>query len=148
MTSPSPLRILALDVGKRRIGLAATDATGTLVLPLQVLRRTNLTADLDLLLAVIDERRVKLLLLGMPRREDGSDGPMGREGRFLARKLMAARPSLRLATHDEAYSTVEAEQRLRERGMNARDQRRVIDAMAAVVILEDWLAAGGPEKLP
>ena len=142
------MRILALDVGKRRIGLAANDATGTLALPLQVLGRTNLTADLDHLLAVIDERQVEVLLLGIPLREDGSEGPMGREGRFLAAKLTAARPALRVATHDEAYSTVEAEQRLRERGLTAREQRSVIDAMAAVVILEDWLAAGGPEKLP
>jgi len=139
------LSALALDVGRRRIGIAGTDPTGTLALPLQVLQRTSLRADLDGLLAVIDERGVEVLVIGIPVREDGSEGRMGREARFLAGKLVAARPGLQLQPCDEAYSTAEAEQMLRERGLDARAQRAMIDAVAAQVILETWMATQDQE---
>ena len=134
------MRILALDVGKRRIGLAATDPTGTLVLPLHVLQRTSARADIDHLLALIDEREVEVLVVGIPIREDGSEGKVARDARFLADKLQALRPALQVAFQDEAYSTAEAEERLIERGMDGRERRKVVDAVAAQVILESWLA--------
>jgi putative holliday junction resolvase len=134
------LNALSLDVGRRRIGIAATDPTGALALPLEVLHRTSLRADLDRLFALLDERDVHVLVLGIPIREDGSEGPMGREARFIAGKLVARRPALRIETCDEAYSTAEAEERLRERGLDARQQRALIDAIAAQVILEGWMA--------
>ena len=130
-------------MGKRRIGIAGTDPTGTLTLALQVLQRSSPRADLDHLLALIDERAVKVLVVGIPLREDGSEGRIARDARFLARKLAAAKPALQLAYHDEAYSTVEAHERLAQRGMDGRQQRRVVDAVAAQVILEDWLTAQG-----
>jgi len=131
------LSILCLDVGKRRIGLAGT--AGEVVLPLHVLRRTSPRRDLDELLATIDERGVDQLVVGIPIREDGSEGRIARDARFLATKLQQLRPALRIHFQDEAYSTVEAEERLTQRGMDGRSRRQVVDAVAAQVILETWM---------
>jgi putative holliday junction resolvase len=109
-------------------------------LALEVLGRTAPRADLDRILALIDERAVEVLVVGIPIRADGSEGKIARDARFFAAKLADARPSLRVAYHDEAYSTVEAHDRLGQRHMDTRQQRKVVDAVAAQVILEDWLA--------
>jgi putative holliday junction resolvase len=106
-----------------------------------VLSRTSPRADLDHILALIDARDVEVLVVGIPVRADGSEGRIARDARFFAAKLSDARPSLRVAYHDEAYSTVEAHDRLQQRDMDGRQQRKVVDAVAAQVILEDWLAA-------
>ncbi len=139
-TAP-PVRALALDLGKRRIGIAATDPSGTLALALEVLTRVSVRSDLDRLLELIDARDVEVLVVGIPVRADGSEGRIARDARFFAAKLADARPSLRVAYHDEAYSTVEAHDRLQQRHMDGRQQRKVVDAVAAQVILEDWLVA-------
>jgi putative Holliday junction resolvase len=131
--------VLALDVGKRRIGLAGTDPTGTIALPLSVLRRTSPHADIDALLTLIDGRQVQLLLVGIALREDGSEGPASRDARFLAAKLTQVRPELQLVFTDEAYTTTEAHDLLRQRGMDGRAQRQVVDAIAAQLILEGWM---------
>ena len=130
---------LALDVGKRRIGLAGTDPTGALVLPLKVLRRRSLREDLDHLLGLIDERQVQVLVVGVPIREDGAEGKIAKDARFIGGKLAALRPALQIEYFDEAYTTVEAEERLRERGLDGRKRKAVVDAVAAQVILESWL---------
>lgn len=126
-------------MGKRRIGLAGTDPTGALVLPLKVLRRRSLREDLDHLLGLIDERQVQVLVVGIPIREDGSEGKIAKDARFIGGKLAALRPALQIEYFDEAYTTVEAEDRLRERGLDGRKRKAVVDAVAAQVILESWL---------
>ena len=70
-------------MGKRRIGVAATDPGGTLALALEVLTRTSVRADLDRLLALIDTRDVETLVVGIPLRADGSEGRIARDARFL-----------------------------------------------------------------
>ena len=126
-------------MGKRRIGVAASDAERILAFPLDVLHRSSPRADLDHLLAQIDERDVGVVVIGIPVREDGSEGRIAKDARFLGGKLAALRPGLRVEYADEAYTTVEAEERLRERGMDSRAQRSVIDSVAAQVLLEGWL---------
>lgn len=138
------MTVLCLDVGKRRIGLAGTDPTDTLVLPLQVLERSSPRRDLDQLLDVIDDRSVTLVVVGIPLREDGSEGRIAKDARFLATKLLQLRDGLDVEFQDEAYSTVEADERLMERGMDARQRREVVDAVAAQVILESWKARQAP----
>jgi len=140
------LSILCLDVGKRRIGVAGTDPTGALALPLHVVQRTSPRQDLDQLLASIDDRGVTQLVIGIPIREDGSEGRIARDARFLAGKLQQLRPALAIHFQDEAYSTAEADERLMERGMDGRQRRQVVDAVAAQVILESWMARQGPES--
>jgi len=135
-------------VGKRRIGIAGTDPGGTLALALEVLVRTAPRADLEHLLELIDAREITTLVVGIPVREDGSEGRIARDARFLANKLVELRPGLSVAYQDEAYSTAEAHERLTQRGMDGRQQRRIVDAIAAQVILEDWLASReqGPQR--
>ena len=138
-------------MGKRRIGLAASDAERILAFPLDVLQRSSPRADLDHLLARIDERRVGVLVVGIPVREGGSEGRISKDARFLGSKLAALRPALQVEYADEAYTTVEAEERLRERGLDSRAQRSVIDSVAAQILLEGWLDRvqadpGGPGR--
>ncbi len=126
-------------MGKRRIGVAASDAERILAFPLDVLHRTSARADLDHLLARIDERGIGVVVVGIPVREDGSEGRIAKDARFFGSKLAALRPGLRIEYADEAYTTVEAEERLRERGLDSRAQRGIIDSVAAQIILEGWL---------
>lgn len=130
-------------MGKRRIGIAATDPTGTLALALEVLTRGSPRTDIDHLVELIDDRAVAILVVGLPLREDGSEGRVARDARFIAGKMVALRPALQVVYQDEAYSTVEAHERLTQRGMDGRQQRSVVDAVAAQIILEDWMAAQG-----
>ncbi len=127
-------------MGKRRIGLALGAPSRTLTLPLDVLQRTSPRADLDQLLARIDGDAVGVVVVGIPVREDGSEGRIAKDARFLGSKLSELRPQLHVDYLDEAYTTVEAEERLRERGLDARAQRPIIDSVAAQVLLEGWLA--------
>jgi len=133
-------------VGKRRIGVAATDPTGSLALAVEVLKRTSPRADIDHLVGLIDDRGVATLVVGIPLREDGNEGRVARDARFLAAKIAALRPALQVVFQDEAYSTVEAHERLAARGMDGRRQRTVVDAVAAQIILEDWLADGAAAR--
>ena len=126
-------------MGRRRIGLAVTDPGRILALPLELLVRTSPRADIDALLRAIDERGVAVLVVGIPVREDGSQGRIAKDARFLAEKLLQLRPHLRIDYEDEAYTTSEAEQRLHERGLDTRQQRAILDSVAAQVILEGWL---------
>jgi len=134
------VRVLALDVGKRRIGVAATDPSGALALPLEVWTRRSPREDIDHLLALVDQREAELLLVGIPVREDGSEGRIAKDARFLAGKIDALRPALQTVFFDEAYTTVEAEERLRERGLDGRQRKEMVDAVAAQVLLETWMA--------
>ncbi len=127
-------------MGKRRIGLAASDPSGSMALPLEVCIRSSPRADLDHILARLEERGVGVVVVGIPVREDGSEGRIAKDARFLGSKLAALRPGLRVEYADEAYTTVEAAERLRERGLDARSQRPIIDSVAAQVLLEGWLA--------
>ncbi len=131
--------MLALDVGKQRIGLAVSDPSGTIALPLDVLERSRPRDDLDHLLTCVDDRGVGIVVVGIPFREDGSEGRIARDARFFGSKLAALRKGLRIEYADEAYTTVEATERLRLRGITARDQRSIIDSVAAQVLLEGWL---------
>ncbi|MFM2248465.1 MAG: hypothetical protein RL071_4540 [Pseudomonadota bacterium] len=140
---------VGLDVGTKTIGLARAAEGVDHVQPWATLQREGVAKDLARLGARLRELGgpVAGLVVGLPLELEGGEGRSARLARQIAEGLSAAGFAVHL--QDERYSTVEASRRLRERGLDSRAQRGVIDQAAAAVILEDWLAArargeGGP----
>ena len=133
-------RILALDVGKRRIGLALSDELGVTAQGLETLERTNIRDDLAQLAQLAAEKNVSLILLGYPLHMSGQAGRQTEYVRNFGERLQAA-TGIRIEFWDERLTTVEAEQMLREAKVHWRKRRGLVDQVAATVILRDYLAA-------
>ena len=136
-------RILALDVGERRIGLAISDETQTLARSLTVLQRRSKAQDFEALARLVREQDVRAIVVGLPLSLDGSEGPQARRIRRYATALSEALVAHGLVTpvifYDESLSTVTASQLMIASGRKRRDRRDHIDAVAAAVILQDYL---------
>jgi putative pre-16S rRNA nuclease len=131
-------RILAVDYGRVRLGLAVSDALGMASHPLPALRRRSPEADLAALRAVLAERDVRRLVVGLPLNMDGSEGPMAAEARAFGTWLSGA-TSLPVEYEDERLSTEEAEDFLRTAGLRPSDRKKLRDSVAAAVILRSVL---------
>jgi putative Holliday junction resolvase len=138
------VRIVGLDVGERRIGVAVSDVTRTLARPLGVLRPEGLDADaVQLAAAEIarlagEEDGVASIVVGLPRRLDGTPNDMTPRVEAFARQL-EARTALAVVLQDERLSSREAESRLALREKDWRARKKRLDAAAAAVILQDYL---------
>jgi putative holliday junction resolvase len=138
------MRTVGLDIGERRIGVAVSDATGTLARPLGVLRPAGLDVDaLDVVVQEIarlagEEDGVGAIVIGLPRRLDGTPTEMTPRVEQFARAL-GAKTSLPVALQDERLSSREAESRLALRDKNWRSRKAKLDAAAAAIILQDYL---------
>jgi putative Holliday junction resolvase len=132
------MRILAIDYGSRRIGLALSDPTGTLARPLPFLP-AKADAPLARELAELAKKEdVHLILLGLPRHMNGSLGEAAAQVQAFAALLGQATP-VPVQLIDERLSTVQASRQLQEAGRNARQQRGKIDSEAACVLLQGYL---------
>jgi putative holliday junction resolvase len=128
---------LAIDWGDARIGVAACDPEGTLAYPLRTVRAG--VAELAELIAVAAEHEPIEIIVGLPRSLSGGEGSAAAKARERAARLAGAiRVPVRLV--DERLTTITASQRLHESGKRAKEQRGLIDAAAAVAILEQALA--------
>jgi len=138
------MRTVGLDIGERRIGVAVSDATGTLARPLGVLRSAGLGRDaLDVVVREIarlagEEDGVGAIVIGLPRRLDGTPTEMTPRVEQFARAL-GAKTSLPVALQDERLSSREAESRLALRDKDWRSRKAKLDAAAAAIILQDYL---------
>lgn len=136
-------RIVGFDVGERRIGVAVSDPTGTLARPLAALPTTGLDGNalqvsLDELARLAREDPLDAIVVGLPRRLDGSPNALTpRVERFAAR--LRDRAGLAVFLQDERLTSVEAESRLAAREKNWRARKGRLDAAAAAVILQDYL---------
>jgi len=132
-------RILALDLGKRRIGLAVSDELGITAQGLDTMERTNMREDLSRLGRLVEERNVELILIGNPLRMNGLEGAQSGWVRQFADKLetFTGRP---VRLWDERLTTVEAERVLRESGISREKRGRAVDRLAAVILLESYLS--------
>ena len=133
-------RILALDLGKRRIGLAVSDELGITAQGIETLERTNLREDLARLAHVVEEKQVSLILIGNPIRMNGSEGRQSDWARQFAQKL-GARTGCAVKLWDERLTTVEAERVLYQSGVSRQKRKKAVDRLAAVILLESYLAA-------
>ena len=131
-------RILALDLGKKRIGLALSDPLGITAQGLPTLQRTNIREDLDALANLIQEREVTLLLMGNPLHMTGKEGRQVLYTRDFAERL-AKKTGLEVEYWDERLTTVEANRVLRESGISIEKRARAVDRLSAVILLESYL---------
>ena len=139
-------RALGLDLGERRIGVAVSDSGGRLATPYEVVQRSgSRERDHARLAELVAETEAELLVVGLPLSLDGSMGPAAEnvadEVATLRTKL-----SVEVVTWDERLSTVEAEHRLRAAGVRGKRKRRVVDQVAATVVLQSWLDAAQPHS--
>lgn len=137
-----PGRVLGLDVGDARIGVAISDGARRMAVPLGTVR-TGAPADLRAIAELVREHGVTLVVVGHPLLLSGEAGERAHQAeRFAAAIGEALGVPVRL--QDERLSTVEAERVLRQSGTSGRDRRRTIDRSAATVILQAWLDADRP----
>ena len=132
------LRLLALDLGERRIGLAVSDALGTLALPAGHLVRTKLAEDLRRVLEAAQVRDVEGFVVGIPYSINGTTGPQAKRAQGFINALRK-RTTLPVHTMDERFTSVEAEALLREAGHQPSRQRATVDEAAATLILQRFL---------
>ena len=131
---------IAVDVGSVRVGVAATDATGTLASPVTVLRRDSRTGrDLGEVADLVRERAAIEVVVGLPRTLRGRDSASTADARGYAAALAERIAPVPVRLLDERLTTISASQQLRAAGRDSRAARNVVDAQAAVVLLETAL---------
>ena len=127
---------VAVDVGTVRVGVAASDPTGTLASPVTVVRRDRKQRDIDELAQLITERDAVEVLVGLPKTLAGRDSASTADARSYAEELARRVAPVPVRLVDERLTTVSAQRRLHAAGRTTRTSRQVIDAAAAVVLLE------------
>ena len=132
------MRLMALDVGDRRIGVAVSDPGRTLSRPLLVIHRRSRDADMALIARLVRDHEVEKIIVGDPLSLDGSVGEQARRVREFAEQLEAV-VGIPMEFWDESYSTDRARQAMIEAGTKPDDRRKRLDAVAAAVILQDYL---------
>jgi putative Holliday junction resolvase len=146
--SPAGTPWLGLDLGEKTIGVAASDATRIIASPLELIRKTQFTADATRVLKLMDERGASGVVIGLPLNMDGSEGPRAQSCRAFARNLQRLR-EVAVAFQDERLSTTAVERFLIEELDLSRKRRAgVVDRTAAAWILQgalDRLRAPGRE---
>jgi putative Holliday junction resolvase len=134
-------RLLGLDVGTKTIGLALSDATLTVGSPIETIKRAKFTADAERLAALIAERGVGGLVIGLPINMDGSEGPRAQSTRQFARNLLE-RMDLPIAFWDERLSTAAVTRMMiDEADLTRRRRGELVDKLAAAYILQGALDA-------
>jgi putative Holliday junction resolvase len=131
-------RILALDLGKKRIGLALSDPLGITAQGLPTLQRTNIRQDMAALATLIGEREVTLLLMGNPLHMSGDAGRQAAYVHEFAERL-TTHTGVPLKYWDERLTTVEAHRVLRSSGIGIEKRAKAIDKLSAVILLESYL---------
>ena len=145
------MKLLALDVGDRRVGVAVSDPSGLIASPLAVINRTSKVEDFAKVARFVREQEAAGVVVGHPLNADGSEGPQARR---VERYAMALDEALRdeglavpLVLWDERMSTLRAQEAMIASGRKARARRQRIDAVAAAVILQDYLDVHRTEPL-
>ena len=143
MTAPArgPVgRVLGLDLGDARIGVAVSDPDRRLAVGIGTIHVGQPPGELKAVAALVREHGAVAVVIGLPRSMSGAEGPRAHHARGFADALRAV-VDVPVELQDERLSTVEAERELRAAGVTGRARRRVVDRTAATVILQSWLDA-------
>ena len=133
-------RTLALDFGSKRIGVALSDPTGLLGSPLTTVIRTNSRNDFNAILDLVTKHEIEVIVVGLPVSLNGTIGPQAQKTLDFCDELRKI-TSVPIKTLNEQYSSAEAELRIRESGEKPSKNRGRVDAIAAAIILQEWLDA-------
>jgi putative Holliday junction resolvase len=131
-------RVVGIDLGSRRIGVAVSDGLGLTAQPHATIARHGGVRDLQAIAAVVAQHQAGLVVLGLPLDPEGNEGTAARSARAFAERLRGALP-VPVEFIDESFSTVEAEAVLLEADLSRARRKQVIDRVAAAVILQRWL---------
>lgn len=129
---------LALDIGEARVGIAVSDATGTLAMPVKVLPAQEVLGNARSFRYIIEDYEPDVLICGRPETLAGEDGPQAQRVIDAAEKIARA-TGLPLEFIDERLSSREAKRILREQGLSEREMRGKVDSVAASLFLQTWL---------
>ena len=133
------MRVIGLDLGSKRIGVAVSDRSGTIASPLTVLTRLgDPAADHRAIAALVAEEEAERVVVGLPLRLDGGIGPAAQRALAETEEL-ATVVAVPVETFDERLTTVSADRALLEAGLRAPARRTVVDKVAAAVMLQAWL---------
>jgi putative Holliday junction resolvase len=132
-------RVLALDVGTKTIGIATTDPLRIITQPVTTLKRAGVRQDVEALRPHVAALNPDVIVVGLPLELDGGEERSARLARQIG-EAVEATLGVRVDYHDERFTSVEAERRLIAQDVSRARRREVIDQVAAMVILESWLA--------
>jgi putative holliday junction resolvase len=133
-------RVLGVDLGSRRVGLALSDPSGVVASPYSVMERSgDRAADHRAIVAVAREADADRIVVGLPLSLRGDTGPAARAVLEEVEALRGQAEGMTVVTHDERLTTTSAERGLREAGVGGRERRAVIDKVAAAVLLQSYL---------
>jgi putative Holliday junction resolvase len=141
---------MALDVGTRTVGVAVSDPLGMFAQPVETIARTGRTADVARIVALCDEYAPGRIVIGLPLGTDGVEMSSAAEARRMASAVVAALPEVAVVLLDERFTTAQAERSLIASNVRRKKRKQVIDQVAAVLILQQWLdrPSGGEPVLP
>ena len=133
------VRALGVDLGSKRIGLATSDRSGTIATPLVVLQRSGSRAtDHQAIARIVEEHEIECVVVGLPLNMNGSTGEAAKSALIEVDQLTSVL-SVPVLTFDERRTTVTADHVLMQQNLNAQERRKVIDKVAAAVLLQSWL---------
>ena len=136
---------MGLDVGSRTIGVAVSDPLGMFAQPVETWSRVGRKRDVAHLVEVAREREVAAVVVGLPIRTDGGEGPQAVEARRIADDLAGVLgDDVAVVLQDERFTTAQAERTLIEGRVRRSRRKQVVDQVAAVLILQGWLDSGSP----
>ncbi len=138
---------IGVDVGTVRVGLAGSDETGTIATPLRTVPRRPAARLWREVKEVVDERLPECIVVGLPRRLDGSEGDSAVDARRVADELRR-HTGLPVEMWDERFTTAEAERSLIAAGRRRAQRRESIDSVAASLLLQSWLDARARASTP
>ena len=137
------MRTMALDLGTKPIGVAVSDATGLIARGVETIRRQGTQRDFARLTEIITQEEVSTIVLGYPKNMNGSIGERAKASEEFREVLLTHFPTIEVKLWDERLSTVAAEKVLISADMQRKKRRKIIDMMAAVVILQNYLDSQG-----
>lgn len=138
------MRVLALDIGEVRIGIAASDASGRVASPVKVLPAAEVLSCAKTFRRILEDYEPEVLVCGRPQTMSGEDGPQAERVMAQARSIAEA-CDLPLEFADERLSSSEAKRILREQGLNEKQMRGKVDMIAASLFLQAWLDSRGSD---
>lgn len=135
------MRIMGLDVGDATIGVAVSDELKLIAQALNTIRRKNIKEDLKAIESIVDEKKISKIVIGFPKNMNNTIGERGKKTIEFSEIVKETFPDLEIELWDERLTTAAAEKTLLEANISRRNRKKVIDKIAAVFILQNYLDA-------
>lgn len=136
--SEDPYRVIALDIGDKRIGVAVSDLSRLIARPLETVIRKNRKADIHRIAKIVEEQEAAVVIVGLPKNMDGSEGEQAKKSRAFAEQIQRI-SNAQIIFEDERLSTFSAVESLVKQGIKTGHARELVDMEAAAVILQGYL---------